>query len=356
MRDSPKSHLLTENEGPARLQGRTAVHLDGPAAERQRRARALKASEIRYRRLFETAPYGILVLDAETGVVVDANPCVCRLLGYGAEEILDHALWSIPAFKNAASTKNHFRDLLNQAHVRYDALPLETKDGQIKQVELVSTLFLADNRQFVQCVVHDVTDRVKRAQEDSERVQQADATATIAAQHSTDRATHDDVTGLGNRWYLEETLPRELHRAARAKVPLTLTVLEIDRSVELNEKFGRDAGDAMLREVGRVIREHLRKSDMACRCGGDEFVLVLPGSSPVAALQRVEQIESALKAIELHHGDQLLSGITVSAGIATAGQDGTTTRELLAAAQSALQSAKRGGGDRVVLHTTEERK
>src|SRR3989442_1739917 len=128
MQDSPKSLLLTENEGPAKMQGRTAVHLDDAAAERQRYARALRASEVRYRRLFETAPYGILVLDVETGIVVDANPCVCRLLGYAPADIVDRALWSIPAFKNAASTKNHFRDLLNQPHVRYDAIPLETKD------------------------------------------------------------------------------------------------------------------------------------------------------------------------------------------------------------------------------------
>jgi diguanylate cyclase (GGDEF)-like protein/PAS domain S-box-containing protein len=356
MRDSPKSHLLTENEGPAKLQGRTAVHLDGLAAERQSRARALKASEIRYRRLFETAPYGILVLDAETGVVVDVNPCICRLLGVESREILDQPLWSIPAFKNAASTKNHFRDLLNQAHVRYDALPLETKDGQIKRVELVSTLFLADNKQFVQCVVHDVTDRVKREQEDSARAQQADLDATISTRRTADQATHDEATGLVNRWYLEETLPRELCRAERAKVPLTVSVLDLDRFEHLNDAFGRDAGDAMLHEIGRVMVEHLRKSDMACRYGGQEFVLVLYDSSPKATLQRLEQIRAALKALELYHGDQWLSGPTVSAGVATAGQHGTTTRELLAAAQTALSAAQRDGGDRVVLHNTEEKK
>src|SRR5436190_12692157 len=119
MRDATKSHLVTETAGPARHQGRTAVHLDAPAAERQRRDRALKASEIRYRRVFETAPYGILVLDAETGVVIDVNPAVCHLLGYEQDEMVDQPLWSIPAFKNAAATKSHFSDLVRQPHVRY---------------------------------------------------------------------------------------------------------------------------------------------------------------------------------------------------------------------------------------------
>src|ERR1051325_5018735 len=106
MRDSPKPHLVTENAGPARHQGRTAVHLDPPEAERHRRDRAIKAAEIRYRRVFETAPYGILVLDAETGVVVDVNPCLADMIDTAPGAILDQPLWSIPAFKNAAAKES----------------------------------------------------------------------------------------------------------------------------------------------------------------------------------------------------------------------------------------------------------
>jgi len=354
MRDTATSHLVTENAGPAKLQGRTAVHLDGPAADRQRSARALKASEIRYRRLFETAPYGILVLDGETGLVIDANPVVLELLGYAQADVLDHPLWSIGAFKNAALSKNHFRDLLDRTHVRYDDLPLETKDGRIKHVELVSTVFLADKKQLVQCNIRDVTDRIKREQEQGARAEQADLAATLTTLRSSDQATHDEMTGLVNPCYLEESLPRELHRAARAKVPLTVTLLDIDHFQRLNDSFGREAGDAMLREVGRVMREHLRKSDMACRWGGEEFVLVLPQSSPEATQERVEQIRAALKDLELHHGDHRLKGVAVSAGVATAGVHGTTTQELLRAAQAALAAAKQGGGDRVVLHHPQE--
>jgi diguanylate cyclase (GGDEF)-like protein/PAS domain S-box-containing protein len=349
MRDAMKSQLVTENAGPAKLQGRTAVHLDGQAAERQRRVRALKASEIRYRRVFETAPYGILVLDADTGVVIDANPFVCRLIGYAQPEVLDHPLWSIAAFKNAAATKNQFRELQTQ-DTHYEDLPLETKDGQIKHVELVSTLFLADGKPFVQCGIRDVTDLIKRAQEQGARQEQADLAAASSVLHSRDQATHDDVTGLVNRCYLEESLPRELHRAQRDKVSLTVTRLDLDRFPQLRDAFGGDAGDAMLREVGRVIREHLRKSDMACRYGNESFVLVLPQSTPQATVERVEQIRAALKDLELSHGAQLLNGLTASAGIATAGADGGTTRELLRAAQTALTTAQQGGGDRVLRH------
>src|SRR5688500_17174455 len=245
MRDAPKSHLVTENAGPAKLQGRTAVHLDAPAADRQRRARELKTSEMRYRRLFETAPYGILVLDAETGVVIDVNPATCRLLGYQQGEILDHPLWSVPAFKSAAAAKNQFRELLDRAHVRYADLPLEAKDGQIRRVEFVCTPFGVDNKQFVQCILHDVTERLKREQDEFARAEQADLAATFNASLSAGQGTHDETTGLVNRCYLDEILPRELHRAERAAQPLTVTVLGLDGVQDINAQAGQEATDAM---------------------------------------------------------------------------------------------------------------
>lgn len=326
MRDAPKAHLVTENAG--RLQGRTAVHLDGPAAELQRQGRALKTSEVRYRRLFETAPYGILVLDGETGVVVDVNPAMCRMLGYQSNDILEQPLWSIPAFKNAAATKNQFRELVRDPRVRYDGLPIEKNDGEIRHVELVSTLFLADKKPFVQCTIRDVTDRIKREREDSERAQEASA-RKLAPRRSTDRETSDDVTGLATRWYFEDSLPRELHRGERAKTPITITALAFDSGQP----------DAMLREVGRVIREHLRKSDMAARYSSKEFLLSLD-ASPEAAAQRIDELRQAIGALELYHGKDRLTPPAVRVGTATAGRDGTTAAELLDAACAAARHAR----------------
>lgn len=324
MRDAPKPHLVTENAGPARHQGRTAVHLDPPEAERQRRDRANKSADIRYRRLFESAPYGILVLDAETGVVVDVNSAICRMLGYESEELVGQSLWSIPAFKSAAATKQQFRDVVRQPHVRYDDLPLETKDGQIRHVELVSTLFLADSKQFVQCTIRDVTDDITEGIE-RERAEQENQASASARRTAADE-TRDQATGLVNRRYLEETLPRELHRATRAKVPLTVTVLAADRTPAV--------GEAMLGEVGRVVREHLRKSDMASRYSDREFVLVLPQSSPEATLERVEKIRTRVQALELYHGEQRLDAPVLRTGVAVAGPDGSTAQELLQAASA----------------------
>jgi diguanylate cyclase (GGDEF)-like protein/PAS domain S-box-containing protein len=332
MRDSPKPHLVTENAGPARHQGRTAVHLDPPEAERHRRDRAIKAAEIRYRRVFETAPYGILVLDAETGVVVDVNPCLADMIDTAPGAILDQPLWSIPAFKNAAATKSHFRDVVRQPHVRYDDLPLELKDGQIRHVELVSALFPADSKQYVQCIVHDITERVNRERQDGERAQEERASAASTARRAVHDETHDEATGLSNRWYLEETLPRELHRAERAKTPLTVSVLGAYDDGPL--------ADAVLGEVGRLIREHLRKSDMASRFTDREFVLVLANSTAAATEQRIAEIRGELQKLELSHGDEQLKGPVLYAGIAALGKDGATAHELLDAACAAAKRSR----------------
>ena len=347
-RDGPKSHLVTETAGPGKQQGRTAVHLDSPAHDRQRRARELQTSEIRYRRLFETAPYGILVLDADTAVVLEANAAVCKLLDITSEDILEQPLWSVAAFRNAAATRNQFRELLNRTYVRYDDLPLEATGGQIRRVEFICTPFRVEGKEFLQCMLHDITDRVRHAERQDAKLQESP--------QGTSQGTQDDMTGLVNRCFLEETLPRELHRAERARIPLTVALLDIDGFERVNEVHGRDAGDVLLREVGREIREHLRRSDTACRYGGDEFALVLPQSTGRATLERVEQVRVALRKLEVSHGNERMAGVVVSAGIVVAGVHGSNGPALLRAAQAALTAAKQAGGDRVVLQPTQEKK
>ena len=110
-----------------------------------------------------------------------------------------------------------------------------------------------------------------------------------------EQAIHDPLTGLCNRRYLEESLSRELHRAQRGNSPLCVVMLDLDHFKPFNDTFGHDAGDSMLRELAQVLRDKLRKSDISCRYGGDEFVLVLPDSSLADTQQRLEQIRVLVK-------------------------------------------------------------
>ncbi|AQX73345.1 PAS domain S-box protein [Dehalococcoides mccartyi] len=124
----------------------------------------LEASELRYRRLFETAQDGILILDANTGKIADANPFLLNILGYAQEEILGKELWEIGIFKDIASSRKAFAVLQEKEYIRYEDLPLKTKSGQIQQVEFVSNVYWVGDEKIIQCNIRDITDR-KRAEE-----------------------------------------------------------------------------------------------------------------------------------------------------------------------------------------------
>ncbi len=127
--------------------------------ERQRVAEALKASEVRYRRLFETAKDGILILDAETGHITDSNPFVEQMLGYSHAELMGRRLWEIGPFKDIAASRISFQELQSREYIRYEDLPLETKAGGQRQVEFVSNLYLVDHTKVIQCNIRDITER-----------------------------------------------------------------------------------------------------------------------------------------------------------------------------------------------------
>jgi PAS domain S-box-containing protein len=137
--------------------------------QRRKAEEALQDSEKRYRRLFESAKDGILILDAETGLMVDANPFLTELLGYSHEELCGKFLWEIGAFKDVASSKESFEELKNNEYIRYDDLPLKTADGHIVEVEFVSNVYLVDHAKVIQCNIRDITAR-KRADAERERL------------------------------------------------------------------------------------------------------------------------------------------------------------------------------------------
>jgi PAS domain S-box-containing protein len=136
---------------------------------------ALKDSETRYRRLFETAQDGILILDAQQGHITDVNPYLVEMLGYSHQEFLGKQLWEIGPFKNIKATKTIFRELQQKGYVRYNDLPLETKDGRSVDVEFVSNVYLVNNHKVIQCNIRNIADRkliddaLKKAHDELER-------------------------------------------------------------------------------------------------------------------------------------------------------------------------------------------
>ncbi|MFH1033832.1 MAG: PAS domain S-box protein [Pseudomonadota bacterium] len=133
---------------------------------------ALRESEKRYRRLFESAHDGILILDADSGQVVDANPYLLRLLGYAYDELCGKFIWGIGAFKDIAASKDAFKILQDKEYIRYEDLPLQTRDGHSIAVEFVSNVYLVDHSKVIQCNIRDITER-KQTQAESNRFLEA---------------------------------------------------------------------------------------------------------------------------------------------------------------------------------------
>ena len=133
--------------------------------ERAETSAALRASELRYRRLFEAARDGVLILDAETGMVVDVNPFLIELLTVTREVFLGKKVWELGFFKDAIANEENFRELQQKGYVRYEDMALEGFDGQRHEVEFVSNVYLVHDQKVVQCNIRDISERVKAAAE-----------------------------------------------------------------------------------------------------------------------------------------------------------------------------------------------
>jgi PAS domain S-box-containing protein len=228
----------------------------------------LKDSELRYRRLFEAAQDGILILDAGTGAIIDVNPFLIKMLGYSREEFVEKKLWEVGAFKDIKASKDAFQALQKNEYIRYKDLPLRAKGGKLIPVEFVSNVYLEGDGKVIQCNIRDI----------SERKQAQDALLKSEARLR-EQSVRDHLTGLFNRRYMEETLERELIRASRKGLSLGIIMLDVDDFKRFNDTRGHAAGDAILRELGTVLLGHVRGEDIPSRYGGDEFIIVLPDAT-----------------------------------------------------------------------------
>lgn len=157
----------------------------------------------------------------------------------------------------------------------------------------------------------------------------------------------DALTGLFNRRYLDETLPREIARAERTGQPIGIIMLDIDHFKVFNDTYGHDAGDMALREMGPLLRRACRASDVACRYGGEEFMVILPDADLKTTIAKAEFIRTEVRKLRLKHGGVDLPGVTASLGVSAYPMHGSKPAEVIKAADEALYRAKESGRDRV---------
>lgn len=290
--------------------------------------------------LVEVIPAGVIVLD-EKNRIVDINPFARELLQV-TESIIGEKTQNVFAQFNFTF----------HAETRQEKYKKEIKIGRnLEQLELfeANVMPLKDSAgQFKGHIImlHDITER-KRAeitiQDTNQRLYaQLNEIESLHAQLR-EQAIRDSLTGLFNRRYLDEMLEQEIQRAERYHHPLSLIMLDVNSFKKFNDTFGHKAGDLILKTLGELIQSGIRKGDIACRYGGDEFTLILPEIGLVAAQQCADRLRQDIYQMKIEFNGQTLRNITAAIGVAAFPEHGSTGSLMLQSADRAMYQTKQRG-------------
>ena len=161
------------------------------------------------------------------------------------------------------------------------------------------------------------------------------------------QSIRDPLTSLYNRRYMEDNLQREISKSARHKTKLGMMVLDIDHFKSINDNFGHDMGDVVIKETGEIISSHFRDSDIVCRYGGEEFVVIMLEVDEDIAMQRAEQVRLAVENLAVNQGNICLKDFTISIGVALLPDHANSGATLFMAADSAMYQSKHQGRNKV---------
>ena len=321
-----------------RRQARIAVE----EAERHRQAR-LSAS------VFDSSNDAI-VLTLPNEEIISCNPAFQRITGYERAEVLGKT----PRLLKSGQQNAEFYLDMWASIIRDDRwqgeLVNRRKDGSLftALVSINAVRNEAGELQHYVGVTSDITER--------KRAQAAEREAALKLQQETvekmllrEQSIRDVLTGLYNRRYLDETLPREIARAKREGYPLAVIMVDIDHFKKVNDTYGHPAGDEVIRILGRILSEGAREGDVVCRYGGEEFVVALPRMDLDAAVARAEKWRLTAAEYCVTHGE-LEIRFSLSAGVANFPTHHADTDALLQCADSALYRSKNDGRNRVTLY------
>lgn len=290
------------------------------------------------------APYGeIMLLDGEELVVRACTPNQMIMLGERVGRAQARLSWQAvdtrqPAVLEDYATWPHRRMVYSEMELHAVAdFPIVVNEQNLGVLAMGRTtpgnIFDADQVQFGMLFAQLVALVLDNAQ----------LRETLRQQ-----SIRDPLTELFNRRYMEETLERQIRRMTRHDTPLSIIMLDIDHFKKFNDNFGHPAGDALLRAMGQFLKHQVRAEDVACRYGGEEFALILPEATLEVAYQRAEVVRETVKELQVHYAGEALGPITLSLGVATFPQHGSTSEAVLKAADVALYKAKQSGRNRVL--------
>lgn len=317
----------------AQVRARTA-DLENALRDNEQIQRALRESEAKYRAVVEQSLIGITV--TEDGRFSYVNARFGEMFGYLPEEILRlDPLELVMEARRASMAEQFALDVSSKAEQIHYLIEGRRKDGEQVDAEIFSNIIHVNGRRLRVSLVHDVTERCRVERE-------------VLALHERlrEQSLRDPLTGLHNRRFLEENLPRELARAMRQCAPVAVVLGDIDHFKAINDRYGHPAGDQVLREFATLLGHAARESDLCCRLGGEEFLLILPGLDQAGATARAEQLRLAVETAQISWQGAPIP-ITASFGIAIYPEHGQLSEPLIAAADAALYMAKGCGRNRV---------
>jgi diguanylate cyclase (GGDEF)-like protein/PAS domain S-box-containing protein len=316
-----------------RVRTRTA-ELEAALAENQKINRALSESEAKFRAVVSQSLVGIVI--TEGGKFSYSNAKFDEIFGYTADEVRQLGPLDIAVEEDRPLVEENIRRRMSgeAERVAYLFRGLR-KDGAAIDIEVHASVMEIGGKRALISLLVDVTERVRAAGE-----------LQVLQEQLREQSIHDALTGLYNRRYLDDMLSRELIAAKRADYPVSAIMADLDHFKGVNDRYGHLAGDEVLQAFGDLMKRHARGSDMCCRYGGEEFLLVLPQVAQDVAVERAEQLRSALAAVQVPCGGSSIA-VTASFGVATFPRDGRTAGELVAAADRALYAAKAAGRNRV---------
>ncbi|APG84171.1 PleD family two-component system response regulator [Sinorhizobium americanum] len=295
-------------------------------------------------------------------LLVDGRASSQERLLRALKPIADVSVISDPQAALFEAAENSFDlAIVNANFEDYDPLRLCSQLRSLERTRFIPILLVTEQgseEMVVRALELGVTDYIMRPVDPNELV--ARSLTQIRRKHCNDRlrasvqqtielAITDDLTGLHNRRYLDSHLKLLINRASARGRPLSICITDIDRFKLVNDTYGHDAGDEVLREFANRVRATVRGADLACRFGGEEFVIVMPDTTPEMAAIVAERLRLMVegRAFGISQGETILS-VTASLGIATLRPEGDTPEALLKRADTALYQAKNNGRNRVV--------
>jgi diguanylate cyclase (GGDEF)-like protein/PAS domain S-box-containing protein len=318
--------------------------------ERKRIEEALRASEARFRALFDQTHDAVFILNLE-GQHIAVNQRAADMLGYSIDELLRLSMHDTSI--EIDQSQSIIDRLLAGEHVPLYERRFRRKDGQVFPVEINAELIRdkSGSPLHIQSVVRDISQR--KQVEDALRTANDQLHERMTEieklqEELREQAVRDPLTGLYNRRYLDETLVREISRIEREQSTLSIIIADIDHFKSINDTYGHQVGDQFLVIIAGLMKRYARSSDIVCRYGGEEFLLILPGANLVSAGVRAEEIRQKCLELGVPHEGQTLS-VSMSFGVATYPQHGQAAEEIIIKADKAMYSSKQAGRNRVTL-------